>query len=492
MKPPLSSALWRQVILAAVHWMLGLFVGGVAVLLFVVDSMPDLDVWHQAQFRHEYNHQQHRAFRTLQQYQTLEQQLFQELQAQVYDRVDTAALPDVHRFHRGSPVDPTAYTENWNRSREFSVANPRAAVLLLHGLSDSPYSLRQLAQTLHASQSHVVLLRLPGHGTAPAALTRVSVEDFKAAVRLAARHLRQQVGPDVPLFVVGYSNGGALAVEYALAQLAGEPLPELAGLVLISPAMGVSRLAVLASWQRRLSYLPGLGKLAWQAVQPEFDPYKYNSFPLNAAEQVYDLTQDIAVRLEQLQNQGRLGDFPPTLVFSSAVDATVSVSALIDGLMMKLASHRHRLVLYDVHQRANSAFLFTDEARQVAQQALSRSLPFTLDILSNGPADNDQLVRMIKPAGTDAVELVRTDLQWPDELYSLSHVALPFAPWDRVYGDVPHVNGKPQSLGNVTLRGERGILQVPINQLMRLRYNPFYAYQETEIHAFILGQTSAN
>ena len=42
------------------------------------------------------------------------------------------------------------------------------------------------------------------------------------------------------------------------------------------------------------------------------------------------------VRLEQLQNQGRLGDFPPTLVFSSAVDATVSVSALIDGLMMKL------------------------------------------------------------------------------------------------------------------------------------------------------------
>lgn len=453
--------------------------------MFVVDSMPDLDVWHQVKFEHEFNHEQHR-FTSLQEYQDLEQQLFEELETRVYARVAATTLPGIHRFHSNSRVDPTHYSENWNRTREFTVAQPRAGVLLLHGLSDSPYSLRQLAQSLHGAQAHVVLLRLPGHGTAPAGLTSVKDEDFKAAVRLAARHLRQQVGPDVPMYMVGYSNGAALAVDYALAQLEGEPLPDVAGLVLISPAIGVSRLAILAPWQRRLSYLPGMHKLAWQSIQPEFDPYKYNSFPLNAAEQVYSLTQDIALRVGQLQSRNQQAEFPPTLVFSSTVDATVSVPVLLERLMIPLGSDRHRLVMYDVNQLANTSFLFAEDTRLAAERLLGSDFPFDLEVLSNASTGSNQLVRMVKSAAGEDIKLIPTEMEWPGQLYSLSHVALPFAPWDPVYGDVPQVAGKPESLGNVTLRGERGILQVPINQLMRLRYNPFYPYQEAQIKAFIL------
>jgi alpha-beta hydrolase superfamily lysophospholipase len=149
---------------------------------------------------------------------------------------------------------------------------PRAAFLMLHGLSDSPYSMRALAEDLHARGASVVGLRLPGHGTAPTALARVDWRDFTAAVRLAMRSMRRDLPPGVPLFMVGYSNGAALAVEYTLQALERQDLPLPAGLVLMSPALAVSPTAGLARWNLLLGRLAGLQKLAWLSIQPEFDP----------------------------------------------------------------------------------------------------------------------------------------------------------------------------------------------------------------------------
>lgn len=482
---PLGGVL-RHGLLACGYWLLGLLVGGIAVLLHVVDAMPDLAVWHDVEFESEFNSQRS-DITTLGDYLALEEQLFEELEQRVYAAVDADTVQGIQRFRSGSRVDPTHYDVNWNRTRELPVSRPRAGVLLLHGLSDSPYSLRQLALSLQQSQVHSVLLRLPGHGTAPSGLLTATATDFKAAVRLGARHVRERIGPEAPLYIVGYSNGAALAVEYALSVLEGEALPSVSGLILISPAIGVSPLAALAPWQRRVSYLPGLDKLAWQSVQPEYDPFKYNSFPLNAAEQVYGLTQDVALRLNRLELASGLQRFPPTLAFSSVVDATVSVDSLVEVLMMKLHSGANRLVMYDVNQEANTAFLFSDATRLAAEGWLARSMPFDLEILSNGPTDSSQLARITKAAQSDQFEIAATALEWPRELYSLSHVALPFAVNDPAYGDVPQIDGQPASFGNVVLRGERGVLQVPINQLMRLRYNPFYEYQQQQILGLVLG-----
>ena len=79
----------------------------------------------------------------------------------------------------------------------------------------------------------VVGLRIPGHGTAPSGLVEVSWEDFKAATRIAAVHLAEVIGPDTPLHMFGYSNGAALAVEYALSELGGEDLPRVDRLVML-------------------------------------------------------------------------------------------------------------------------------------------------------------------------------------------------------------------------------------------------------------------
>ena len=92
-------------------------------------------------------------------------------------------------------------------------------MVLLHGLTDSPYSLRHIAEQYRERGFVAVGMRMPGHGTVPAGLTRVSDKDWMAATRLAVRTARKLAGEGTPLHIVGYSNGGALAVRYTLETL---------------------------------------------------------------------------------------------------------------------------------------------------------------------------------------------------------------------------------------------------------------------------------
>ena len=83
-------------------------------------------------------------------------------------------------------------------------------------------------------------LRMQGHGTVPGGLVNSAWEDWNAAVRLGVRHIRQQIGPGLPLVLVGYSNGGALVTKYALDALDDPSLLPPTQLILLSPMIGVS------------------------------------------------------------------------------------------------------------------------------------------------------------------------------------------------------------------------------------------------------------
>ena len=69
----------------------------------------------------------------------------------------------------------------------------------MHGLTDSPYSMRAVAELLREQGFYTLALRMPGHGTVPAGLIDADWEDWLAAVRMGMRHARQRVGPDRPL-----------------------------------------------------------------------------------------------------------------------------------------------------------------------------------------------------------------------------------------------------------------------------------------------------
>ncbi|MDD1650738.1 MAG: alpha/beta fold hydrolase [Methylococcaceae bacterium] len=274
--------------------------------ILYLQSRRDLEPWHLARLDAEFTAEDAKAVNTLSDYQRLEGRVFSQLREEVYDQVPDEQRRLVNRYADGSLADPTAYPRDWNRSFELDAAPAAGGLLLLHGLSDSPYSMRALGERLNRRGWRVLGLRLPGHGTAPAGLTRATWQDFAATMRLGARHLRQKIGPEAPLFIVGYSNGAALAVEYALARQGGEDLPRVDGLVLLSPAIGVSPAAALAVWQSRLALIPGLEKLAWNSLAPEYDPYKYASFAVNAGDQVYQLTRVIGKRLAALARTGGL------------------------------------------------------------------------------------------------------------------------------------------------------------------------------------------
>jgi len=418
-------------------------------------------------------------------YLKLEDRLFRELQEKVYQS-SAGQGSSFNRYRTGSRSDPSSYKVNWNKSFEMPVANPRGGVLMLHGLSDSPYTMRALAEKFSAQGFWVVGLRLPGHGTIPAELTRCTWQDWAAAAGIGARHLRNQIGRELPLYIVGYSTGAALAVEYCLEGISDIEIPRPNGLILLSPAIGLSPVAALAKMQLMLAKLPGLDKLEWETVKQEYDPFKYNSFPVNAGEQVYQLTAHIQALLDANAKNPKLLSFPRVLVFQSIVDATILPEAVIEKFMTRLPSGQNSLVLFDVNMRALTEGMLTDRVEKLRTRLLQTGeLPFELELVSNVNSSSDEVQVFRKSARQSAIEKIPLSFAWPFGIYSLSHIALPFSPDDPVYGrtqareSTTHIR-----LGNIALRGERGVLAIDVQQLMRLRYNPFFPYVTDRITRF--------
>ncbi len=143
---------------------------------------PPLKPWHTERLTAEFTVRKADEIRTFDDYRQLEDKLFAELQEKVYARTETGPEYALVRYSAGSAADPQGQRPNWNRSIELATDAPVGGALLLHGMSDSPYSFRALAETLNKRNYWVIGLRLPGHGTAPSGLTRTRWQDMAAAV----------------------------------------------------------------------------------------------------------------------------------------------------------------------------------------------------------------------------------------------------------------------------------------------------------------------
>ncbi len=485
--------MWKGALRHALRTVLygALFVAlaGTAAYLWYLESRPELSPWHTEDLESEFCAEDVEAGRVTNfvGYQILEAELFRELHDKVYDAVPAEQRGKLDRFVTGSLTDPEGMVPNWNRSIERTHPAPRAAVLLLHGLTDAPYSVRALAERLASRGAWVVALRVPGHGTAPVGLTTVTWQSFAAATRLAADHLAEQVGDDVPLFLVGYSNGAALAVHYALRARDDDGMRAPAGLVLLAPAIGITRAAALAVWQARLGTLLGLDKVAWNSILPEFDPYKYNSFPVNGGDQMFLLTRELRRLMDRAAGGGLVSGFPRTLVFHSAVDATVISEAIVSRLLGRLAPGGHELVLFDLNRRERLSHFVHPAAGRFRDRLLGAPTPsFAFTLVTNASPGQLDVVARRREAGGEAFEETPLDLRWPEGIYSMSHVAIPFRPDDPWYGfDAPSETAV--ALGRLAPRGERGVLIVPPADALRLRSNPFYPYLEERVGDFVFG-----
>ena len=478
--------IFRHLLLVVGYGFLGVFITILIVYATNIQKRPDLKPWHTITLVEEFTAGKAESILLFKEYLEQEERLFRELRQKVYQQNDETEKNLLNRYFSGSRADPANDEPDWNRTFEFEIDNPRGGVLLIHGLSDSPYSMRALAQFLHRQGYYVVGLRLPGHGTTPAGLLHVKWQDFAAATRLAALHVQQQTGENKPFFIAGYSTGAALAVEYSLAILEGEKLPAADGLVLISPAIGVSPIAVLAEYQAKMAVIPGLEKFAWDSIQPEFNPYKYQSFAVNAGDQIYRLTRRIERQINRLDKGQGVAGMPVVLAFQSVVDATVSTRAMVKVLFKRLAAEGHEVVLFDIDRSAHiEPFMAYDPVEDIKQLFAEPELPFTTTLLTNISPETQQIYARIRLAGPTKVTGERPGLSWPDDIYSLAHTALPFSPDDPINGAREPKDRKMVYLGRIDLRGERGLFIVPASDLLRLSYNPFYSYLENRINDFL-------
>ena len=408
-----------------------------------------------------------------------EEAVFRGVRAEVTDKLDDEAKVPGNRYYDGSPIYPGHFAQDWNRSYILEPDGPPVgAVVLLHGLTDSPYSLRHIARRYRDEGFVAVAIRMPAHGTVPAALTDVEWEDWDAATRLAVREAVRRAGPGKPLHIVGFSNGGALAMKYALDVLDNKQLARPDRLILISPMIGITSFARFAGFAALPALLPAFAKAAWLGILPEFNPFKYNSFPINGARQSYRLTAALQDRIARAARQGALERLPPILTFQSVVDFTVSTRAIISALYSLLPENGSELVLFDINRGATLGPLL----RSASETVLSRILAppprkFRTVIITNASADTYKVVEKVTEAGAVTEQTTELALAFPPGIFSLSHVALPFPMSDSLYGMEPDKSEDfGVNLGAIQPRGERGVLIVNLDALLRVSSNPFFPY----------------
>lgn len=153
-------------------------------------------------------------------------------------------------------------------------------VLLLHGFTGCPASLRPWGVALSAEDFTVSVPRLPGHGTSWQELNHSTWPDWYAEASCALDSLRETVDQ---VFVGGLSMGGCLALR-----LAEERPDDVAGLVLVNPSV--------ASTDKRLVAVPVLKRLVGSVKaigndikRPGVDEHAYARTPLRALDSVREL-----------------------------------------------------------------------------------------------------------------------------------------------------------------------------------------------------------
>ncbi len=417
-----------------------------------------------------------------------ENQLFKAEKTYLADKLKPELKTPLNRYYVDGLVWPEKFTTDWNRSYVLEPpGKPRGAVVLLHGLTDSPYSLRHVAELYRQHGYVAVGIRLPGHGTVPGALTAVTTTDWQAAARLAVREATSLTDLTVPLHLVGYSNGGALAMQYALDALHDNTLRMPERIVLVSPMIGVTSFARFAGLAGLPAVFPAFARSAWLNTQPEFNPFKYNSFPVNAARQSWLLTKKLQKSLAGAADNGDIARLPPVLTFQSVVDATVRTDAVVSAFYQHLPANGSELVLFDINQAAIYRPLLTPDT----WTAVSRLLPsaprrYQTTVITNLSANTPQVHALVTHAGQPGAHAEPLNLRWPSDVYSLSHIALPFPESDSLYGRTPDKRNEfGISIGAISIRGETGVLNAGVESLIRVSSNPFYPWMENKISQVI-------
>ena len=194
----------------------------------------------------------------------------------------------------------------------FSSDGGPVGVLLCHGFTGSPQSMRPWAEHLAAAGLTVSLPRLPGHGTRWQEMNLTRWEDWYAEVDRALTDLHSRCEQ---VFVMGLSMGGTLAIR-----LAEQRRDDVAGLVLVNPSLLTTRPDRHALPLLSL-LVPSIKPVGSDIKKPGVTELAYDRVPLKAA---YSLSK------LWLMTRGDLHKVvQPILIFRSAEDHVVEPDSCV-------------------------------------------------------------------------------------------------------------------------------------------------------------------
>ncbi len=188
----------------------------------------------------------------------------------------------------------------------FSSSGGPVGVLVLHGFTGNPSSMRPLAEAFAAAGHTVELPRLPGHGTTVEDMLTTTWSDWSAAAEEALIDLRSRTEKVV---VSGLSMGGSLTCWLATRH------PELAGIICVNPAVAPQpdMLAVvtelIAAGQTTMD---GIGS---DVADPDVVESAYEQTPLPPLVSMFEVSEGIVAELGSIEC--------PLLLFTSPQDHVV-------------------------------------------------------------------------------------------------------------------------------------------------------------------------
>jgi carboxylesterase len=193
----------------------------------------------------------------------------------------------------------------------FTHVGGSTGVLLCHGFTGSPQSLRPWAEYLAEAGLSVSLPRLPGHGTTWQDMARTRWEDWFAEVNRAFDDLRLHADE---IFVMGLSMGGCLALRLAESRRSA-----VSGLVLVNPSVTAdTRLFLLAPVLKLV--VPSLPGITSDIKKENVSEVGYDRIPVKAAASLPGLWKATQAQLSDVTQ--------PVLVFRSTVDHVVGPGSL--------------------------------------------------------------------------------------------------------------------------------------------------------------------
>jgi carboxylesterase len=225
-------------------------------------------------------------------------------------------------------------------------------VLLVHGFSGSPASMRPWAEHLAARGYAVEVPQLPGHGTRWQDLNQVTWEQWYDTASAALDRLLASCEAVV---VGGLSMGGSVVLR-----LAEERPDDVAGVVLVNPFVSSTRKELLALpvLQRAVPSLKGVVN---DIKKPGQDEIGYPRLPLKGLYQVTRMWKAVVPDLPKVTQ--------PLVYFQSAVDHVIdrsSAETVLSAVSSRDTTHRVLADSYHVATLDHDAeAIFTESAEFV-------------------------------------------------------------------------------------------------------------------------------